>query len=102
MLSVSKTVSVSRKSSKREMTRGKKKAVTSLNVNVRGCFCAILRAAFLSDVEDDVAVCRTVKAFGGGVHSSARGGLGLLAGRRVTAFRVRRVAVVRRQLCDVV
>lgn len=41
--------------------------------------CAILRAAVLSDVEDNVAVCGTVKAFRG-VQDSAGGGLGLLAG----------------------
>lgn len=64
-------------------------------------FCAILRAELLSDVEDDVAVCGTVKAFGG-VQGSAGGGLGLLAGRQVTAFRVRGVTVVGRQLCDVI
>lgn len=77
----------------------------SSNKNVWGLvrfFCAILRAAVLSDVEDDVAVCGTVKAFGGGVQGSAGGGLGLLAGHWVTAFRVRRVTVVRCQLCNVV
>lgn len=64
-------------------------------------FCAILRVAFLSDIEDDIAVCGTVKAFRG-IQGSARRGLGLLSGRGVTAFWVWGVTVVGRQLGDVV
>lgn len=58
-------------------------------------FCAILRAAFLSDEKD--AVRGTVKAIGGGVVGTAGGGP-----RRLAALRVRRVAVVRSQLRDVI